>query len=41
MGRRLESQSVSFAYVPESPVLADADVGVNGGEVMGVIGPNG
>ncbi|MFO7976413.1 MAG: ABC transporter ATP-binding protein [Candidatus Hydrogenedentota bacterium] len=41
MGRRLESQSVSFAYVPEAPVLADVDVGVSGGEVVGIIGPNG
>ena len=41
MGRRLETQSVSFAYVPEAPVLADVDVGVSGGEVVGIIGPNG
>jgi hypothetical protein len=37
-GRRLESQSVSFAYEPESPVLADAMWAVNGGEVMALSG---
>ena len=41
MGRRLESQAVSFAYVPGEPVLADVHVGVSGGEVVGIIGPNG
>ncbi len=41
MGRRLESQAVSFAYEPGSPVLAGVDVGVSGGEVVGIIGPNG
>ncbi|MEA3365095.1 MAG: ABC transporter ATP-binding protein, partial [Candidatus Hydrogenedentes bacterium] len=41
MGKHLESQSVSFAYVPEAPVLADVDVGISGGEVVGIIGPNG
>ncbi len=41
MGRRLESQAVSFSYVAEAPVLASVDAVVSGGEVVGVIGPNG
>ncbi|HPJ99388.1 MAG TPA: ABC transporter ATP-binding protein, partial [Candidatus Hydrogenedentes bacterium] len=41
MGRCLESQRVSFAYEPEAPVLAEADVSVTGGKLLGVIGPNG
>jgi iron complex transport system ATP-binding protein len=41
MGRRLEARAVSFAYTPERPVLAEVDLAVRSGDVVGVIGPNG
>ena len=39
-GLILEARGVGYAYA-EAPVLADVDIGVRPGEIVGIIGPNG
>lgn len=38
---RIEFEQVCFAYEPDSPVLIDADLSLNPGEVVAVVGPSG